>query len=315
MNCILPHEIGSALLGGWNRVAVVYDTDSTFDICRFRALLRYRITTLLPPDGSDAAEEIIINSLSRLQIFRPASSSELAMSLLHLEDFHATNAHLRDSEIALILVDSLSAFYWTDRFTSEQFRGHQDAGSMVQPLQQVRAALERIRSLYDCVVVYTSWRLPPRSKPLPVMEQPTSLLDSDSVPQPMLLSVQSQSTHQNTDSIRRDAFMETDAAPTDAEPHQPLVSVAVPLVNPQYSALNMPITHHISLTPAYLPPFPSNLPLVDVLEQEEGNRIAVTDRGRALELVVQLGNGDVERFSLCISAQDVTVEPIRTNAA
>ncbi|PSR75925.1 hypothetical protein PHLCEN_2v8839 [Hermanssonia centrifuga] len=236
------------------------------------------------------------------------------MSLLHLEDFHATNAHLRDSEIALILVDSLSAFYWTDRFTSEQFRGHQDAGSMVQPLQQVRAALERIRSLYDCVVVYTSWKLPPRSKPLPVMQQPTSLLDNDPVPQPMLLSVQSQSTHQNTDSIRRDALMETDAAPTDGEPHQPLVSVSVPLVNPQYSALNMPITHHISLTPAYLPPLLSNLPLVDVMEQEERNRIAITDRGRAIELVVQLGNGDVERFSLCISARDVTLEPTRTSA-
>ena len=59
-------------------------------------------------------EDLATQCLESLHIFRPTSSLQLAITLIHLPRYHATDSRLRDKEIGLLAIDSLSAFYWRE---------------------------------------------------------------------------------------------------------------------------------------------------------------------------------------------------------
>ncbi|KAJ7597148.1 hypothetical protein C8J56DRAFT_919333, partial [Mycena floridula] len=97
-------------------------------------------------------------AISKLHIFQPNSSSQLAVSLAGLPAHHAS--HFPDDGIGLVAVDSISSFYWPDRFTMEQLNGT----AITNSLQHVITALERIRIALRPLIVWTNWALP--SKPI-----------------------------------------------------------------------------------------------------------------------------------------------------
>ncbi|KAI0257603.1 hypothetical protein BJV78DRAFT_1278098 [Lactifluus subvellereus] len=159
-SCILPLRFG-----GWNKVSVVFDTDGTFDIHRLQTLLRGRLKHNFPSDEHSTGQ-IISVALRNVHIFRPNSSSQLAAGLANLSTYHMSN--LPTSEIALLAIDSVSAFYWLDRFAMEQ---HNTAPSAtvaaqlpthtVHPHQTVFTALWTFRRSHCPVVVIVNREIGP----------------------------------------------------------------------------------------------------------------------------------------------------------
>ncbi|KAG6832440.1 hypothetical protein H0H92_001486 [Tricholoma furcatifolium] len=152
MLAAIPSE--SLSQASWAQTAIVFDMDHTFDVARLHRLL---IRRLVSTDVS-AAESVAQQSLRRLQISRPSSTAELAVSLSHLPLYHAN--HLADEEIGMVAIDSISSHYWPDRFFVEQTRSLAAAGSShSSPLQHVLSAIKSLSESHRPLVVMTNWGL------------------------------------------------------------------------------------------------------------------------------------------------------------
>lgn len=160
MTCIIPTS-----QGGWGKSACVFDTDGAFDIIRLSHLILSRLVELSLP--LETAKELAEFGLQNLHIFRPTSSIQLAATLVNLPAYQTSN--LPDSEVAMVVVDSVSAFYWPDRFTVEQARGPDDSSksndTIHNPLHHVLAALQAYRVSHNPVMILTNWGLNPIAKP------------------------------------------------------------------------------------------------------------------------------------------------------
>ncbi|KAJ3750228.1 hypothetical protein DFH05DRAFT_1531800 [Lentinula detonsa] len=156
--CIIPTTHASISLGGWDKVVLFFDTDASFDLVRFERLLTSHLEAALNTNIS-TVQQLVKRSLKNLHIFRPTSSIQLAATLLCLPSYHHTK--LPDSEIGILAVDSMSAFYWLDRFTAEQLRATNVPGvkELTNPLQHVITALQRFHRTHRPLVVLTNWGL------------------------------------------------------------------------------------------------------------------------------------------------------------
>lgn len=104
--CVLPEAAG-----GLEVDVVFVDTDYSLDMLRLVSILDSRLNTALSSSSSGGSEEAVLRScLSRLLVVHCSSSSQLLLTLHFLE----TSLSSRPS-LALLLIDSISAFYWLDR--------------------------------------------------------------------------------------------------------------------------------------------------------------------------------------------------------
>ncbi|XP_068604210.1 DNA repair protein XRCC2 [Brachionichthys hirsutus] len=105
--CVLP---GAA--GGLQVDVVFVDTDYSLDMLRLVSILESRLdaarSTGSPSVSSD--ETALRSCLSRLLVVHCSSSSQLLLTLHFLETTFSSRPTL-----ALLLIDSISAFYWLDR--------------------------------------------------------------------------------------------------------------------------------------------------------------------------------------------------------
>ncbi|XP_044032190.1 DNA repair protein XRCC2 isoform X2 [Siniperca chuatsi] len=105
--CVLP-----AVTGGLEVDVVFVDTDYSLDMLRLVSILDSRLnaarSTVSPSAASD--EAALRSCLSRLLVVHCSSSSQLLLTLHFLQ----TSLSSRPS-LALLLIDSISAFYWLDR--------------------------------------------------------------------------------------------------------------------------------------------------------------------------------------------------------
>ncbi|KAJ6610107.1 hypothetical protein B0H10DRAFT_1638209, partial [Mycena sp. CBHHK59/15] len=147
VTCIMPSP------QGWGRAAVVFDTDGTFDSCRLRDLLVLRLQALSAT--SEDTQHLAEIALHRVHLFRPVSSAQLAASLFHLPVYHT--AQMPNAEMGLVVVDSMSAFYWPDRFIAEHW--HQPHTSYTAPLQHTLTGLQNFRVSHSPVTILTNWGL------------------------------------------------------------------------------------------------------------------------------------------------------------
>ncbi|KAJ7783907.1 hypothetical protein DFH07DRAFT_948896 [Mycena maculata] len=152
--CIMPSSHHFIDLGGWGKGAVVFDTDGTFDTRQFHSLLLCAFSrSRISPDD---IQHLAASCLRKLHVFCPGSTAQLAASIAHLPAYHT--AHIPDTDIALVAVDSLSAFYWSDRFTAEQMRPLALPNSST-PLQHVLTALQAFRVSHNPITLLTNWGL------------------------------------------------------------------------------------------------------------------------------------------------------------
>jgi DNA-repair protein XRCC2 len=162
IDCTIPYSHQSTVLGGWNKVGIVFDMDGRFDVIRFNQLLLARLARLL--SDSRIAGSIARESLGRLHLFRPTSSTQLTATIAHLPKYHA--AHFPRGAIGLIAIDSMSALYWPDRFTAEQLQPasnlierSKDAIGFSPSLHHILIALKLFHSTHGNMIVMTNWGL------------------------------------------------------------------------------------------------------------------------------------------------------------
>ncbi|KAM9331937.1 DNA repair protein XRCC2 isoform 2-T2 [Pholidichthys leucotaenia] len=103
--CVLPQEVG-----GLEVDVVFVDTDYSLDMLRLVSILDGRLTAALSTSASGPDESTLRSCLARLLVVHCSSSSQLLLTLHFLE----TTLSSRPS-VALLLIDSVSAFYWPDR--------------------------------------------------------------------------------------------------------------------------------------------------------------------------------------------------------
>jgi len=152
MTCVLPVSRMGVQLHGWDKSAILFDLDHTFDVYRFRHLLVNHIKVHIPT--SDKNLDLFVDLLLRkLHVFRPESLVQFAVTAANIPNYHSSS--MPREEIGLVAIDSFSSFYWQDRFLGEQRRDGRPSG-----VEKALNYLEQIRQSHGSVIAYTNWGLP-----------------------------------------------------------------------------------------------------------------------------------------------------------
>ncbi|KAK9527352.1 hypothetical protein VZT92_013924 [Zoarces viviparus] len=140
--CVLP-----VASGGLEVDVVFVDTDYSLDMLRLVSILDSRLnaacSTGLSCSGSD--EAALRSCLSRLLVVHCSSSSQLVLTLHFLETSLSSRPGL-----ALLLIDSISAFYWLDRC-----EGGASIGKQEEKLSKCAELLGRLLRDYRITVFAT----------------------------------------------------------------------------------------------------------------------------------------------------------------
>jgi DNA-repair protein XRCC2 len=237
-------------------------------------------------DVNTLVEVLARDAMKRVHIFRPASSIQLATSLLNLPAYHA--AHLPEDEIGFIAIDSISSFYWPDRFTLEQinYSGNPSRGksSAANPMHNVLTAMQKIRISHGPVIALTNWGLNPLTKPTQ-NSAPTTFYKQHLSPFPTIPK-QKQSNAPYTAAVNPAAKCNTNTA-------------ALP-----------PLTHHITLPFVPITPFGPGIRLEEAKEQESKYRRVLVTNGEVVGIVRTSGSTRVGRFTFRIGADEVFVDDL-----
>ncbi|KAJ3547578.1 hypothetical protein NMY22_g1593 [Coprinellus aureogranulatus] len=153
--CVLPALHGTVKLHGWQKAAIVFDTDGSFDIRRLRQLMIHRLQGLV---SCTEVSPVVEQCLQRIALIRVNSTTQLAVSINNSPTYLARL--FPDLEFGLLVVDSLSTFYWPDRFAAESGGPSMHTLSKISNrFRSVVTALQAIRSAFCPVIVLTNWGL------------------------------------------------------------------------------------------------------------------------------------------------------------
>lgn len=285
-------------LGGWDKVAVIFDTDGTFSITRLHQLLRSRLARLISRDTSvmniSDIGEMTRKALSKVHLFRPTSSVQLAASLLNLPSYHV--AQMPEDEIGLLAVDSISSFYWPDRFMVEQLTSTLSRPSgrglshSISPLHYVLSALEKIRLSHGPVLVLINWGINPLTKPTH-NSAPTTFYKQHLYPFPVVHMHDPPNVPGQT------------TTSTGIIPHgHPTANIH------SYMTPNLPLTHHITLSFVSIAPFRPGFSLEEAKAQEIAHRRELVLRGEVVGVVRTSSSTRVGRFTFRIGDDEVIVD-------
>lgn len=130
-------------------MAVVFvDTDYHFDMLRLVSVLEGRLAEdCKEGDGSEnEPEERLRSCLRRLSVVHCNSSVQLLLTLHYLE-----NTFSSQPSLGLLVIDSISSFYWVDRFNGGERTVCQEAN-----LRKCAELLDRLRRNYGIVIFATT---------------------------------------------------------------------------------------------------------------------------------------------------------------
>nr|XP_009680552.1 PREDICTED: DNA repair protein XRCC2 [Struthio camelus australis] len=131
--CILPKS------GGGLEVEVMFiDTDYHFDMLRLVTILEHRL--------AQSTEEMIKQCLEKLFLVNCNSSTHLILTLYSLENMFCTHPSL-----CLLVIDSISAFYWIDRSN-----GGESFNSQEKNLKKCAEFLEKLVREYHLALFATT---------------------------------------------------------------------------------------------------------------------------------------------------------------
>ncbi|XP_042533134.1 DNA repair protein XRCC2 [Dipodomys spectabilis] len=131
--CILPRSEG-----GLEVEVLFIDTDYHFDMLRLVTVLEHRL--------SQSSEEMIKCCLGRLFLVYCSSSAQLLITLYSLEAMFCSHPSL-----CLLIVDSLSAFYWIDRVN-----GGESVNLQESTLKKCSKLLEKLVNEYRLILLATT---------------------------------------------------------------------------------------------------------------------------------------------------------------
>ncbi|XP_041923449.1 DNA repair protein XRCC2 isoform X2 [Alosa sapidissima] len=151
VRCILPTKHG-----GLEAEVMFVDTDFHFDTLRLVTILEARLAQLAagaasekhPKEGTEEEEgdeETVKACLRRLFVVHCSSSAQMLLSFHYLEGWFSSRPAL-----GLLVLDSISAFYWQDRSGGGESVPRQEAN-----LRKCAQLLDRLRRDYGIVVFAT----------------------------------------------------------------------------------------------------------------------------------------------------------------
>lgn len=162
--CILPQNWKDIYLGG-HGVSVIYvNTDFHFQVLRLVTILECRIENARKQSDRTASREMEVDKnessridsqdvetfikscLSRLYVLHCNSSLELLASLISLEQML-----IAKPEVCVIMIDSLSAFYWIDRST-----GGESLNDQEENLRKVITIINKYSKEFLMLVIVTT---------------------------------------------------------------------------------------------------------------------------------------------------------------
>ncbi|KAI0660408.1 hypothetical protein C8Q70DRAFT_50206 [Cubamyces menziesii] len=299
--CLLPEKHLDIELGGWGKAAILIDTEGKFNIRRFHDLLLSRLRQYLgedsSPDSLTSLEDLAVQCLQNLHVFRPTSSAQLAVTLLHLPRYHATESRLQNQEIGLLAIDSMSAFYWRDRFTLEQLhdaaQGSSRANLPPNPILHVLKSLAKFRASHRPVILMTNWGLNPLGKPLATGEPESPFYRQHLHPFPAPFE-----PHGAAEAV------------ASLESSQPQGGNVTPRggSRPRLTESGLPLHYHITLHPSPIDPFPATFSLGDALRHEDMRSVLVK-KGEIRGLVRAPGEEEIGEFTFRIGDREVLVDP------
>ncbi|XP_030623440.1 DNA repair protein XRCC2 [Chanos chanos] len=136
--CILP-----AQCGGLEVEVIFIDTDYHFDMLRLVTVLEGRLSDSMEKRAEEnETEEKVRSCLHRLSVVHCSSSVQLLFTLHYLE-----NSFCCQPSLCLLVIDSISAFYWVDRSNGGESITRQEAN-----LRKCVELLDRFRRDYGVAV-------------------------------------------------------------------------------------------------------------------------------------------------------------------
>lgn len=284
---------------GCNKATFVFDTDGSFDVSRLQRILETRIQAS-SEDLEDLRDLPTAESmLWKLHIFRPTSSAQLAISLAHIPAFH--RKELPEHQTGLVVIDSVSSFYWPDRYTSEQLRGAVEdeftPTSITNPLQHVLAVIQDLRRIQGAVFILTNWGL---NQSTPIVERRRSLdpifFKQHLYPFPAPV-------------VQTRAAVEPHTNQNDANGASTAGTTEIVFLNPSHKESTLPpLTHQITLHPSTTQP-----PAVNANSEEDMIHGIPNNRSKAgiakiLGYVRSSGDAQVTKFLLRIDENGVEMD-------
>lgn len=152
--------------------AVIVDTDNRFDIERLAEVMSsyYRSHHAAPtteaPFEEDEFPTEVLHALQHIHILRPQSLASLVATLQDLPSYllDTSQHHSAHRPLTLLAIDSITAFYWPERYAQETASLPTDAENQYQkPPPSLYAglvnAIKAIQAQFLCPVVAMSWSL------------------------------------------------------------------------------------------------------------------------------------------------------------
>lgn len=120
IKCILPKEWNGIQVGGFGAGVVFLSTDHHFSILHFYSSVEKQVKRIVrqakdikPGTGAATVKEITKDSLERLSIYESFSRMDLLYNFCSIKTFILSHRHY-----SVVVIDSLSAYYWEDRLSS-----------------------------------------------------------------------------------------------------------------------------------------------------------------------------------------------------
>lgn len=306
VTCLIPRQHEGKDIAGWGKAAVLFDTDARFSITRLHRLLVSRLCRLLDldsaVDSSVIAEDLANQCLKNLHVFHPASSLQLAITLLHLPRYHSTNPRLQEQEIGILAIDSLSAFYWRDRYALEQLRDAADSSSEnLSPnhLHHVVMALQRFRHSHRPVILLTNWGLNSLVKPAGTGESANTFYRQHLHPFPA--PFERHGADEALASIERSQRERREASVGAAS------DTSTSRAGRSGDSIALPLHYHFTLQPSPIDPFPASYTLADAIRQEH-MRVALVNKGEIRGFVRTPGDDKIGEFTFSIGEEEILVD-------
>lgn len=111
--CLLPKTYKETRLPGKDCGALFINTNHHFDVFKLAEVLQHYIRSSCRSLKSDAIQGIIKESLKNLTVINCYTNEQFQATLLNLESIV-----LQETNISLLIVDTVAAFYWIQRIHS-----------------------------------------------------------------------------------------------------------------------------------------------------------------------------------------------------
>lgn len=286
-----PPRLETIAIGGRDRCVAVLDCDGRYSIERLYHLVRSHLARRVQEHAAtipalysaeaepEALHEATIAALTNVHIFKPSSLASLAGTIHQLPTYMQK---VGKGELALVLIDAVSAFYWQERYQAEKGQGVPDQAVKIRnptsSMGYVIEAINAVRRQLGVVTVITNIAFPNSGDKQPSLNAPFFRQHlSRPYPSPFVKGFQPAiPTHDGTDPLRA----------------------------PPGTSGTLHITHHLTLHPAAIKQVSRDTSLENVAKEEPFRSMEQQEMGSMVFLRMPgIESGDeLGRFELVVRA-------------